>query len=112
MRDFLESFPLGSNRAALAPPASDSVAQLALVAGTAQRIAIPSGARFVNVIGNPGGAVWWLFGTSTVTAAIGSAGTAGANAALGEMTRRVPDGATHLSLVADVAVKASLEFWS
>jgi hypothetical protein len=98
-------------REATAPVASDSVAQVALAANTAQRVAIPAGAPFVNFAARSDG-IWVLFGNSTVTAAIGAAGTAGANAALNVGTRRIPDGATHVSLIAEAVVKGSLEFWS
>lgn len=114
MRSFLDVIP-GKNpmdaeeRLAMAPLPSDSVAQVSLAANTALRLAIPSGATFLDF--SFSGDVWVAWGDGTVTAAIGSANTFGDNAELATAVRRVPTGITHISIISETALKGSISAW-
>lgn len=109
MRNLAHGSGYSSSSSWFSPQPSDSVAQVSLAAGTQQRIAIPTGAK--EVLFSFGGDFWALFGTGTVAAAIGSAGTPGANAELNPTTRRIPDGATHVSVIAAEVQAGSISFY-
>jgi hypothetical protein len=111
MRPFLETYPYGSQRAALAPPASDATIAVALAPGVARSLALPVGARFVALSFT--GDVWVRFGNAGVTAAAPAGVTADGTAPeLNPDARRIPDDATHVALLAEAAAKGSLAFWS
>lgn len=111
MRPFLESYPYGSQRGALAPPPSDAPVGVVLNPGVSRTLALPAGARFVALSFT--GDVWVRFGTAAVAAAV-PAGLVvdGSAPELNPAARRIPDDATHVALVAEAAAKGSLAFWS
>ena len=106
MKHFFEQ---AMDRGAFAPPASDTVAQFSLAAGVQQRVEVPAGARYVVYSGS--GDFWALEGASDVAAAIGSAGTVGANAELNPTCRRIGPGITHISIIAAATREVSLSFY-
>lgn len=111
MRAFLEPFPLGTHRAAMAPQPSDAPVAIVLAAGSSKAVAVPAGAAFVALSFT--GDVWARFGAAGVAAAVPTADvTNGSAPVLNPDARRIPDGATHLALIAEAACKGSLEFWS
>ena len=67
MRAFLEAYPHGSNRGALAPLAEDHVDPIVLAANTSYAHPIPAGAAYV--LFSFDGDVYAKFGTSGVGAA-------------------------------------------
>ena len=111
MRAFLEAYPHGSNRASLAPPAEDHVDPIALSANTSYVHAVPAGARYA--VFSFDGDVYVKFGTNSVAASVpaASAGT-GAGSVLNPTQRRIPDGVTHIALVATDARKGSISFYA
>lgn len=111
MRQFLHNpQDHGGPRAALAPVVPDYVDARVLAANTSEVFAIPAGARYV--VFSFTADFWAKFGTSGVTAAVPSADmTDGAAPELNPAARRIPDGITHLALVAEAAVKGSLSFF-
>ena len=111
MRPFLETYPYGSQRAALAPPPSDATVGVVLSPGVSRTVALPAGARFVAMSFT--GDAWVRFGTASVTAAVPAGLVADGSAPeLNPAARRIPDDATHVALVTEVAAKGSLAFWS
>jgi hypothetical protein len=111
MRAFLEPFPMSTNRGAMAPLPSDAPIAVVLAAGASKAVAVPADARFVGFSFT--GDVWARFGAAGVSAAVPAADVADGTApVLNPDARRIPDGATHVALVADAACRGSLEFWS
>jgi hypothetical protein len=111
MRDFIEQYPYGSHRAAFAPPVSDTINTRVLAANTVEVATIPAGAKFVSFSAD--GDFWAKFGTgSGVTAAVPSADiTDGTSPELNSTQRRIPDGMTHIALVAGAARIVNLAYW-
>ena len=107
MLTFLEGYPYGSNRAALAPPASDHVDARVLAAGVAETHTVPAGARYV--VFSATADFYAKFGAAAaVPAADVTNGTA---SALNPTQRRIPDGATTIGLIAPAACVVTLSFW-
>ena len=107
MLAFLETYPHGSNRAALAPPASDHVDARVLAAGVAEAHTIPAGAKYVAFSATAD--FYAKFGgAASVPAADVTNGTA---SALNPTQRRVPDGVTTIGLIAPAASVVTLSFW-
>lgn len=111
MRAFVENYPYGSNRGSITPQPPDWVDARVLAIATAERHTIPSGANFVSFSAN--GDFYALFGGSGVTAAIpGSDVIDGTASEMNPMARKIPSGATHISLIAPAATIVTLSFWS
>lgn len=111
MRQFVENYPYGSNRGSITPQPPDYVDARVLAAGTAKRHTVPEGARFVSFSATVD--FFALFGASDVTAAVPSTDvTDGTAPELNPMARKIPDGVTHISLIAEAAGKVTLSFWS
>ena len=110
MRSFIEDWALGGNRGAAAPIVSDTIDARVLASNTAERHTSPTGALFVSFSAT--GDFYALFGTSGVTAAVpGSDVTDGTASELNPNARRIPDGVTHISLIAPEATVVTLAFW-
>lgn len=111
MRSFLEDYPNGSGRGALAPQVSDYVDARVLGAGANEVHAIPAGAAFVNFSAD--GDFYVKFGTSNaVTAAVPAADvTDGSAPILNPGSRRIPNGATHIALIAAAARVITMEWY-
>lgn len=111
MRKFTEGNPYLSGAAQFAPPEADYHEAVVLPANTIQVVAVPPGAAYV--FPNFTGDFYWKFGGSNaVQAAIPATTTSdGSGSALNPTQRRVPDGVTHIALIAETACKGSLSFW-
>ncbi|MFC7053807.1 hypothetical protein ACFQI3_14035 [Hansschlegelia quercus] len=115
MRSFFEAtYPQSSHRGAQAPEFSDDRPTVAvLAAGVRQAVAVPSGgagrANYVAFAGD-GSEFWAWYGGAGTTLAIPSATTATDTGELCPDVRRIPDGATHIVLVAPAACKVALNF--
>lgn len=113
MKPYIEGHPYDSNRAAFAPPAPDYVDHRILEAGIVERHALPAGARFVWFSANT--EITVKFGDSSVVTTCATTdvtdGTAGE---LNPGFRRIPDGATHVSLApaGRATTRVTLSFWS
>lgn len=95
MRSFTDAM---YNRRQFAPPVSDHVNALVLVASAQQRQAIPDGASFV--VFSSGSTYYVLFGDADVAAQIpGAAVSDGSAAERTPEAREVPEGATHVSVI-------------
>ncbi len=111
MRAFLEAYPHGSNRASLAPPAEDHVDPVVLAAKTSYAHPVPADASYV--VFSFDGDVFVKFGTDGIAASLPAAsGTSGAGSVLNPSQRRLPDGITHIALIASEARKGSLSFYA
>ena len=118
MRAFIEQFPVGSGRAAFAPPFADYVEDVVLAADTLLRVALPAGSRFVVLSFDAD--VRARVGTAGTTFTLPTSGTAdGSGSELNPAARRIPaklgDGTTvptHLCLRASAACKGSLAFYA
>jgi hypothetical protein len=90
--------------------ASDYVEAVVLAAGAAQRIPIPAGAAYANLMGTKD--YYALYGGGDVTAAVPSNTTTDGTApALNLGNRQIPGGATHISVVAPEACAVTIEFF-
>jgi len=113
MRQFQENYPYGSNRGTITPLPPDYVDARVLGVATAERHALPtsSGAKFVSFSSN--GDFYARFGDSSINAAIPAGDvTDGSASELNPTARRIPDGVTHVSLIAPAATIITLSFWS
>lgn len=117
MTIFVENWPDGSNRAALAPSFADYVENVVLAADTIVRVAIPTGKRYVvfsfdgDFRAAPG------INTTNLILPNGTSNN-GLGSVLNPQARRLPqflpDGVTvvtHLILRAPTACKGSIEFY-
>jgi hypothetical protein len=111
MRAFLEAYPHGSNRASLAPPAEDHVDPVVLAANASYGHPVPAGASYV--VFSFDGDVFVRFGVAGVAASVpGASATSGGGSVLNPSQRRLPDGITHIALIATEARKGSLSFYA
>lgn len=77
---------------------------------TAQRIAIPEGAKFV--LFGASAAFYAKFGTAAVTATVVSGAVADGSGSIYSPTfRKIADGQTHISVVAAASVDITLEYF-
>ncbi len=99
-----------SGRLDFVPPPSDQVDAQVLSANTAARHTVPDGARYVLFAAL--GDFWAKFGDGTVTAVI-PAGTVADGSAPepNPAARQIPEGATHISLIATAATTVTLAFY-
>ncbi len=113
MRSFFDGhFPASlGERAAFAPQPADAPIALVLAANVAEVQAIPAGARFV--IFSATDHFFARFGTSSaITAAVPVADvTDGTAPELNPAARQIPDGATHIALIASAATTVVLSFY-
>lgn len=115
MRSFFEAgYPQSSHRGAFAPQfPDDRPTVVVLAAGARQTVALPSaGGVRANYVAFAGDGVefWAWYGTSSTTLAVPSATGATDTGELCPDVRRIPDGATHVVLVAPAACKVALTF--
>lgn len=112
MRSFNDGqYPQTSTRGSFAPVFPDRVDPIALAAGTLYRHPIPADARYVLMSFD--GDVWARAGLIADTIAVPAASAeTGLSGELLPSARRIPDGATHLLLVAASAQKGSLAFYA
>jgi hypothetical protein len=110
MRDFLSRTAAMPTRAGLAPLPSDHVCALNLTPGVSERVAVPAGARFVNIVGSAD--VYVRFGGEAVAAAVPGDVADGSASALNPATRQIPEDVTHIAAISEVAARVTLEFWS
>tara|TARA_R110002020_G_scaffold10801_27_gene41124 strand:+ start:2640 stop:2969 length:330 start_codon:yes stop_codon:yes gene_type:complete len=98
------------NRRQFAPPASDFVNARLLAAAAPELIAVPQDGRYV--IFSSGADFYARFGASDVVAAIPNADiTDGSAAEFNPEAREIPDGVTHLSLVAPQATVVTMAWY-
>lgn len=110
MRPFTASYPDTVGATQFAPIMSDYNEAVVLAANTSKLVPVPAGARYVAYSFD--GDFWAKAGTSTITAAIpGATTTDGTGAVLNPTQRRIPDGITHLALIASAARLGTLSFW-
>lgn len=108
MRSWVEDYPHGGYRGALAPPASDHIDVRVLAAGTPEAHTIPAGARYVVFAANAdfvarfGAAAAWP--SADVTDGTGSH--------LNPNARRIPDGVTTIGLAANAACIVTMAFYN
>ncbi|WP_293862530.1 hypothetical protein [uncultured Alsobacter sp.] len=110
-RPFIENFPWGSNRGSITPQPPGYVDHIRLSANTPKRYEIPAGAKSISFSAD--GDFYALYGGSSVVTSIPSDDvTDGSAAELNPMARRLPDGITHISLVAPAATRVTISAWS
>lgn len=111
MQNFIDGHPLDSNRASIAPIVSDYIDGRVLAPNTAERHALPAGARFIAFSSSAD--FYAKFGDSTVTAAVLSGDvTDGTASELNPNVRRIPSTATHVSLISTSACSITMGFWA
>ena len=110
MRDFLSRSASMPTRAGLAPLPSDHVCALHLAPGVSERVAVPEGARFVNIVA--GADIYVRFGDAEVVAAVPGDVSDGTASALNPATRQLPAGVSHIAAISEVAAHVTLEFWA
>lgn len=97
-------------RLALAPPPADWIDERPLAANVAQRHAIPAGAAFV--LFSSSGDFRAKYGDASVVAAIaGGAVTDGSASELNPAARALPEGVTHISMIAPATATVTLSFY-
>lgn len=107
MRSFKDNTP---SRAQFAPPPADYVDVRVLAANTAERHAIPGGAKYV--LFSADGNFYAKFGEVTVTAAVPSADVVDGTASeLNPEGREIPSGSGYVSLIAPVATIITMSFY-
>jgi hypothetical protein len=115
MRSFIGTVTIGGRASEIASPEyavapSDTVMARVLAAGVAELVAVPAGAAVVNFAATTD--FYAKFGTSGVVAAVPAADvTDGTASVLNPGTRVIPDGLTHISVIASAAGVVTLEFW-
>ncbi len=111
MRPFFETdYPRSGSRGSLAPVQADTIDARVLAAGAAEVHAVPTGAQ--HVLFSATGDFFAKFGASGVAAAVPAADvTNGSAPELNPAARRVPDGATHVALVAPAACTVTLSWY-
>lgn len=108
MRDF--NYDANDGRGHQAPPPSDTINTVILAAGTAKRVAIPAGAKYVLFSGNVD--FWVRIGGASINAAIATADvTDGSGSEFSPAGRRIVPGLTHVSLISPDAGVISLSFY-
>jgi hypothetical protein len=98
------------DRGAFFPTPSDHVDAAVLAADTATRMAVPTGAAYVMFSATGGFYAKW--GDSSVTAAAPDDDvTDGSGSELNPAGRRIPEGATHVSLIASADAVVTLSWY-
>lgn len=90
-------------------PQSDYIEGAALAAGVAERLVIPTDAKFVLFSGTDSFCA--KIGTAAVVAAMPIDTTDGSASMLNPSFRRIPDGSTHISVVSTAASQVTLEYF-
>lgn len=91
-------------------PQSDYVEGAALAANTAERLVIPSGAKFVLFSCTDNFCA--KIGSATVTAAMPIDTTDGSASMLNPSFRRIPENSTHISVISTNASSMTVEYFA
>lgn len=110
MSAFLEAYPNGAGRGALAPAPADHIDAIVLAAGEAQAHPAPTGSRWALFSFTQD--VFVRFGAAAVAVAVPTASTTdGAAGELNPAARRIPDGVTHIGLISPDDCSGSIAFY-
>lgn len=110
MTTFLEAYPDGAGRGALAPAPAEHIDAIVLAGGEAQAHPAPVGYGWALFSFTHD--VFVRFGDATVTVAMPAASTSdGAAGELNPAARRIPVGATHIGLISPEGCAGSIAFY-